>query len=90
MNEKTIEKRLTERIRRLGGTAYKFSSPAHRHVPDRLVLLPGGAVVFVEVKAPGKRPTRAQAREFAEIERTTGRAVLVIDSQKGIDDAFPG
>ena len=38
------------RVKDIGGIAYKFVSPAHRGVADRLVVLPGGQVWFVEVK----------------------------------------
>ena len=38
------------RVKDIGGIAYKFVSPAHRGVADRLVVLPGGVVWFVEVK----------------------------------------
>ena len=50
MLEKDVEKRLVFGIAVLGGRAYKFASPAHRGVADRLVVMPGGRVFFVEVK----------------------------------------
>jgi len=48
-------------------------------VPDRVVILPDLPVVFVECKAPGAKPTAAQAREHKRIENAGGR-VFVIDS----------
>jgi hypothetical protein len=48
--EKEIEAYLVGAVRAMGGIAYKFTSPAHRGVSDRLVVLPGGRVWFVEVK----------------------------------------
>jgi len=56
MRERDIEAYLRDQIKRLGGIAYKFVSPGNAGVPDRLVLLPGAGVVFVELKAPGKNP----------------------------------
>jgi hypothetical protein len=50
MLEKDVERRLVKGVEALGGKAYKFVSPAHRGVADRLVVLPGGRVLFVEVK----------------------------------------
>jgi hypothetical protein len=50
MLEKDVERRLVKGVEALGGKAYKFVSPAHRGVADRLVVLPGGRVWFVEVK----------------------------------------
>ena len=89
MLERDVERKLVARIRKLGGIAYKFTARSRRSVPDRCVLLPGGRVVFVELKAPGKRPTIAQAREIEKI-RGLGFEVLVIDSMEGINHAFPG
>lgn len=70
MRENQIEAYLRNRVKELGGKAYKFVSPGNNGVPDRLVCLPGGRVVFVELKALGKRPTaiqRAQHRKLREM-----------------------
>jgi hypothetical protein len=50
MKESAIEVRLAKEIRRAGGQAWKFTSPSRAGVPDRIVLLPGGRVIFVELK----------------------------------------
>ena len=50
MREATIEQRLVAGVKKAGGKAYKFTSPGNSGVPDRLVLLPGGRVIFVELK----------------------------------------
>lgn len=55
MRESTVEKRLTVEAKKRGGMSVKFVSPGLDGVPDRLVLLPGGKVAFVELKAPGKK-----------------------------------
>lgn len=55
MLEKDVEKRLVKGVEAIGGKAYKFVSPAHRGVADRLVVLPGGRVWFVEVKTDNGR-----------------------------------
>lgn len=60
MLEKTIEAALCKRVKELGGTCEKFTSPGRRSVPDRLITLPGGVIIFVELKAPGKKPTALQ------------------------------
>ena len=41
MLEKDIEAAFVKRVKSLGGTAEKFTSPNRRSVPDRLVTLPG-------------------------------------------------
>jgi len=53
--ESEIEKYFVWTVERMGGTAYKFRSPNHRGVADRVVCLPDGAVWFVELKASGGR-----------------------------------
>ena len=67
MREKDIEKYLRDRIREIGGKAYKFVSPGNNGVPDRLVCLPGGRVVFVELKAPGQGPRPVQVHQIGAL-----------------------
>jgi hypothetical protein len=47
-------------------------------VPDRLLISPFGKVVFVEFKAPGKKPTEAQEREIKRL-RDHRQLVYVVD-----------
>jgi len=88
MLEKEVEQYLVRRIKELGGMAEKFTSPGRRSVPDRLVSLPGGRIVFVELKAPGKKPTPGQLKDH-ERRRVMGFTVLVLDSKEAVDNAFP-
>ncbi|NCX06280.1 MAG: VRR-NUC domain-containing protein [Actinobacteria bacterium] len=60
MRESTIEKHFVAKVKALGGVAYKFTSPAHRGVADRVVCLPDGSTWFVELKAPGGRLSELQ------------------------------
>ncbi len=84
MSEKLVEQALVSRVKAMGGIAFKFTSPGRRSVPDRLCLLPGGRVIFVECKAPGKRPTELQAREHERL-RALGFDVRVIDSREAVN-----
>ena len=77
--ERDIERAVCAYARGLGFLAYKFVSPAHRSVPDRLMIAPGGAVFFIEFKRPKGKPTPDQDREHARI-RGYGLDVFVIDS----------
>ena len=86
MREKVIEEYLRKKVKDvLSGIAYKFTSPGRRSVPDRVCLLPGGRVVFVELKAPGKKPTDGQLREHKRL-RDLGFQVDVIDTKEGVDE----
>lgn len=89
MNEKLIERKLRENVRKLGGIALKLVSPNHRGVPDRLVLMPGGRVSFAEIKTTGKKPTPLQVKSI-EMLRGLGFEVEVIDSQDGLDKFLEG
>lgn len=80
IREDSIEDHLVKEVKKAGGIAYKFISPGRRSVPDRLVLLPDGKVIFVECKAPGEKPTAAQLREHEKI-RALGFIVRVLDSK---------
>lgn len=51
MRERVVENWLRRSVRGRGGLAVKLV-PSVAGLPDRLVLLPGGRVVFVETKAP--------------------------------------
>lgn len=88
MLERDIERALVKRIELLGGTCEKFTSPARRSVPDRLVSLPGNRVEFVECKRPGQVPTEKQHRDH-ERRRALGCIVWVIDSLESINRVYP-
>jgi hypothetical protein len=79
MLERDVEKALCKRVKELGGTCEKFTSPGRRSVPDRLVTLPGGVILFVELKAPGKTATDLQERDHNR-RRALGCDVRVIDT----------
>ena len=85
MLENIIEKYLVSEVKKLGGTAYKFVSPGHAGVPDRLCLLPSGTVFFVELKATGKTTRPLQDRQIEKI-RAYGQRVYIADSREKIKE----
>lgn len=85
MLEKRIEQRLRDRIKALGGLCLKWEAPGYTGVPDRLILLPGGYVVMVETKAPGRTE---RARQAAVQDKLRAMGFLVyggIDSAEKVD-----
>lgn len=50
--EKELERHLARQIRAAGGQCQKWTSPGTTGLPDRIILLPGGRVAFVEMKRP--------------------------------------
>ena len=78
MRENQIEAKLKQMVEKQGGIALKFASPGLSGMPDRLVLLPGGHMAFVEVKAPDKVPRPLQEARHRML-RKLGFKVYVLD-----------
>lgn len=76
--EKNIEKKVCDFAKSLGILHYKFTSPSRRSVPDRLFMVPGGGVFFIEFKRKGGKPTPAQQVEINKI-RAQGVQVYIVD-----------
>ena len=85
--ERTIEQKLAARVKAMGGIAPKFTSPGFDGMPDRLVLLPGGRMGFVELKTPGKKPRALQLARHRLL-RQLGFKVYVIDKVDQIDSVL--
>jgi len=85
MREDQIENRLVRGVKRLCGMCEKFTSPGRRSVPDRLITLPGGAVIFVECKRPGGKPTANQTRDH-ERRRRLGAEVYVVSTPDEVQE----
>lgn len=81
--EKIIEQKLVRAVKMMGGLAPKFVSPGLNGVPDRIVLLPGAKLAFVELKADGKKPRPLQVKRKRQLE-ALGFLVYCIDSPEQI------
>ncbi|MBP3590198.1 MAG: VRR-NUC domain-containing protein [Muribaculaceae bacterium] len=77
MAESEIERKLGKEIKKLGGLYYKFVSPNLPGVPDRIVIMPGGRVIFVELKTEIGRLSNIQKWVIEEM-RQRGADVRVI------------
>lgn len=90
--ERDIEAYLVKRVKKLGGECRKVKWLDRRGAPDRVLFLPSVMVlrdgldkcVWVELKAPGKKPEPHQLREHERM-RKMGQRVEVIDSFEGVD-----
>lgn len=78
MTEAQLEAKIVKLAKSLGIYTRKFTSPSHRAVPDR-IFVHGGTVLFLEVKAAGKKPTEAQLHEM-ELIRAVGGLVGWVDN----------
>ena len=79
-SEKLFERKLREVVARLGGIALKLLSPSFTGLPDRLVLMPGGRLWFVELKSTGKKQSPRQ-KVVSDLLRRLGFIVWVIDNE---------
>ena len=87
MREKQIEQKLARAVKAHGGLCPKLVSPGMDGMPDRMALLPEGRIVFVEVKAPGKKPRPLQVRRHEQL-RVLGFRVFVLDDPGRIPELF--
>ena len=85
--ERDIERHLVRRTVEHGGIAYKWVSPGRVGVADRIVLLPGGVVWFVELKTARGRLSPWQ-KLFAADMRRMGMQYIVIRSKEDVDQWF--
>lgn len=83
--EKDVERYLVTKIEAKGGLCVKFAPLFFAGFPDRIVLLPGAVIVFVETKDKGKKPSALQLRVHGVL-RGLGFRVEVLDSKEGINE----
>lgn len=84
VSEKSIERYLVEQAKQNGLLCLKYSNPNMVGYPDRLLVLPGGGVVWVELKSKGRKPTKIQQIRMSEL-TGMGHLVEVIDNKADID-----
>jgi len=77
MEEGSLERRFYKGVKRAGCKSIKITGLTH--YPDRQVLVPGGKVIWVEMKAPGKTPRKGQRERIRRL-RAMGFQVDVISN----------
>lgn len=86
--ERVIETYLRDACKARGVLCYKFTSPGHIGVPDRVLIGLDGdgapVTIWVEVKRPGGKPRPSQLHAMAEMSRH-GARVAVVDTKAGVD-----
>lgn len=83
MRESEIEKILVNEVKKLGGRAYKWTSPGNAGVPDRIVIFPGCVPVFVELKTDTGTLTALQKVQIDRL-RDLGQRVWVVKGIAGL------
>lgn len=90
VRERDVEQKLVREVKAMGGLCLKLTSPSVDGLPDRLVLLHGGKIGFVELKAPGKKPRVLQVKRMKDLQ-DLGFKVFVVDDKSqigGVIDAI--
>jgi len=89
MLESFLEKKFVEAVKNIGAKIFKFTSPGMAGVPDRIVLIPGGEIIFVELKKPGEKLRPLQLKRKKDLE-AMGFQVEVVDSIPRIEEVCHG
>ena len=84
MRESSIEQYLRRACAAKDIQCYKWVSPSCIGVPDRILIFPFGLVAFLELKAPGKRPTPLQVAIREKMEQNNAH-VSWADSKGMVD-----
>ena len=89
MRETTVEQLLKRRIEKEipGAMCMKWVCPGYNGVPDRIILLPGGWVVFAELKRPGEKPRPMQLFMHERLRRIGFIVLGCVDSPSAVDVA---
>jgi hypothetical protein len=86
--EAVAEAYLRQRVEERGGMCPKFIDPSRRGAPDRMVLLPGRPVYFVEMKRQKVGRLMSWQERYHEDLRRLGHKVSVLWSKEDVDAFF--
>lgn len=85
VREREVEAYLRTQVERMGGRCVKFVPDQDPGMPDRIVMLPGGVLVWVETKKPrGGRVSKLQRLRHEQL-RALGQRVEVVWTKEQAD-----
>lgn len=87
VSEKMIERYLCDSVKKLGGICLKYTNPGMVGFPDRIVMLPGGWTVWVELKSKDGRLNEVQKIRIRQL-RGMGHTVNVCRSKEDVDEVL--
>ena len=87
VRESSVEKYLVRRCEERGWQCLKFLSTNCIGMPDRLIVLPGGRVAWVELKTDGGKLSEIQRYRIGQL-RIQGHAVHVVWSKEQADEVM--
>lgn len=85
--ERDLEAYFTRQCKKKSLLTLKLHVRFARGWPDRIVVLSGGNILWVELKRPGGKVSPLQAKVHKELQNL-GHDVHVIDSKEGIDSVL--
>ncbi len=83
--EKDIEKKLRLMVAKHGGLCLKWVCPGWSGVPDRIILLPGGRIIFCELKRPNGGKIEVLQTWWHKRLQTFGFLSVVIKNAEEVD-----
>lgn len=84
--ESKVEDDLKKKIKEAGGLCLKLPAILYTGIPDRLVLLPGGRVFFVELKRAKRGRVAAMQDRFREILCSLGFTCVILKGRPDLDN----
>lgn len=85
MREREVESYLIKKVRDMGMACMKFIPDQVNGMPDRMVLLPGSRVLWVELKTKGGKLSEIQKLRHAELKKL-GHDVVVVWNKEQVDE----
>ena len=76
--EKSLEQRTVRLIEAQGGKAFKWVAPGHAGVPDRICIMPGGRIIFIELKRQKSGRESPLQKRVSELLLSLGCTVWLI------------
>lgn len=90
MLEVILEEQVCKWVRLQGGVALKVKIESQRGFPDRLILLPDGIILFVELKKPDGGKTSPQQSQCLELLRSLNQHAFVCHSLSFLQNYIKG
>ena len=82
MRESTIERAVCAYAKAKGVISLKLAGPNQKGQPDRMFIR-DGKVLFIEFKAPGKKPTKLQIRWLVDLHEQGAQVAWCNDIERG-------
>lgn len=82
--ESDIERKLVDMVKWHDGMCLKWNCPGWAGVPDRIALLPGGRITFVELKRPNHGRIAKRQEWWRDRLHLLGFDAIIIDDEADI------